>query len=74
MIDHLGEVVDKWTDIREVSLIAAPCTMLEMLEICRGLEDKGLLEINRIHETWVRLNGTGRVKALELQKQNVENN
>ncbi|GEK16239.1 hypothetical protein [Aliivibrio fischeri] len=74
LIYQLGEVVDEWSDIRNIDFSAAPFTKLEILEVCRALEEKGLLKINSFHETMVRLSGTGRIKALELQKESAVSN
>ncbi|WP_165313017.1 hypothetical protein [Vibrio ziniensis] len=74
LIYKLGEVADEWADIRNIDYSSAPFTKLEILEVCRALEEKGLLKINSFHETLVKLSSKGRSKVLELQKENAVNN
>ncbi|MGR5356590.1 hypothetical protein [Vibrio chagasii] len=69
LILHLAEIADEWADIRNIDYRSAPFSKLEILEACRILESKGLVRINSFHETLVRLSGSGRTRALVLQKE-----
>ncbi|AVF74737.1 MULTISPECIES: hypothetical protein [Vibrio] len=64
----LGELADKTADLDNIDYRKAPFSKLELLDVCRSLNEKGLLDINAWNENLVYLSESGRKKALELHK------
>ncbi|MCX9527430.1 hypothetical protein IG547_08210 [Vibrio cholerae] len=67
-IFELGKLADKTADLNNINYDLAPFSKLELLDSCRTLEEKGLLDINLFDENLVSLTENGRKKALELHK------
>ncbi len=68
-IYELGKLADESADLRNIDYNKAPFTKLEMLDVCKSLKEKGLLNINRYEENLVYLSESGRQKALQLQRE-----
>ncbi|HCG8132969.1 hypothetical protein HL669_20810 [Vibrio parahaemolyticus] len=68
-IYELGKLADESADLRNIDYDKAPFTKLEILDVCKSLKEKGLLNINRYEENLVYLSENGRQKALQLQRE-----
>ncbi|MEF1312388.1 hypothetical protein QTO01_20255 [Vibrio mytili] len=67
-IYRLGQFSDTSTNLDDVDYRNAEFSKLELLDTCRTLNEKGLLDINVWNENLVSLSESGRKKALELHK------
>ncbi|WP_188008861.1 hypothetical protein [Grimontia hollisae] len=64
----LGKLADKTVDLDNINYREVMVSKLELLDVCRTLKEKGLLDINMWNENLVSLSENGRKKALELHK------
>ncbi|HGZ6434060.1 TPA: hypothetical protein ACOLXW_004372 [Vibrio parahaemolyticus] len=65
---ELGKLADKTMNLDNINYNAATFSKLELLDVCRTLKEKGLLDVNCNDENLVSLSENGRKKALELHK------
>ncbi|EJC6860299.1 hypothetical protein [Vibrio parahaemolyticus] len=67
-IFELGKLADKTADLDNINYNSVSFSKLELLDVCRTLKEKGLLDVNCFDENLVSLTENGRKKALELHK------
>lgn len=60
-------------NLAEVTYQHAPYSHLELLQVARQLDRKGLIRINSFNENLVSLSESGRHRALELQRERKAN-
>ena len=55
-------------DLERIDYASTPTTRLELMEVVKGLSDKGLVETNPFAQNLVTLTQVGRKRALEIQR------
>lgn len=73
MLLALGRLADESLDLRKIDFSDNDYHKLELLEVTRGLKDKGLVETNFLEENLVYLTPLGRARALKLKRRKHEN-